>query len=151
MTEQAQRAAVVKEALSWVGTPYHHHARIKGAGVDCGMIICEVYERAGVIPHVEPGEYVRDWHLHRDEPVYLHTLERYAARIEDPAYGPQPGDVSLFKYGRHPAHSGIVTQWPRILHAYADVGSVVEDDAEANADLASRFVGIWSFWPRVGV
>lgn len=33
-----QRAAVAQEALAWLGTPYHHHARIKGVGVDCAQI-----------------------------------------------------------------------------------------------------------------
>ena len=33
--ELAQRLAVVAEAESWLGTPYHHEARIKGHGVDC--------------------------------------------------------------------------------------------------------------------
>ena len=32
------RAAVVKEAESWIGTPFHHAARVKGAGIDCLML-----------------------------------------------------------------------------------------------------------------
>ncbi len=37
----------VQEALTWLGTPYHHQGRIKGVGVDCGTLICEVYEKVG--------------------------------------------------------------------------------------------------------
>ena len=38
MTEAETRAAIVAEAMSWIGTPYHSHARIKGVGVDLSLI-----------------------------------------------------------------------------------------------------------------
>src|SRR4051794_18561064 len=60
------RACVVREAESWIGTPFHHAARVKGAGVDCLMLLAEIYEHAGIAPHIEPSFYVPDWHLHRD-------------------------------------------------------------------------------------
>jgi cell wall-associated NlpC family hydrolase len=146
LDEMLQREAVVEEALSWVGTPYHHHARVKGAGVDCGMILAAVYETAGVLPHVDPGEYVHDWFLHRDEPVYLQIVEKFAAKIEGPA---QPGDIAMYQYGRNPAHGTIVIKWPTIVHSYQRAGVVVCDDAVANQELAERFVGIWSPWAKV--
>jgi cell wall-associated NlpC family hydrolase len=141
-----QREAVVEEALSWQRTPYAHHARVKGAGVDCGMILAAVYAAAGVLPEVDPGEYVYDWFMHRDEPVYLNTLEKYAAKIDTP---PQPGDIAMFQFGRNPAHGAIVIEWPVILHSYQPAGMVILDDAVANKDLAERFVGIWSPWAKV--
>ena len=33
----------VDEALTWLGTSYHHQGRVKGMGVDCGALVCEVY------------------------------------------------------------------------------------------------------------
>ena len=55
------REAVVTEAASWIGTPFHHAARVKGAGVDCLMLLAEVYERAGVTTeHINPPFYVPD-------------------------------------------------------------------------------------------
>jgi cell wall-associated NlpC family hydrolase len=145
LDEMLQREAVVEEARSWVGTPYHHHARIKGAGVDCGMILAEVYERAGVLPHVDPGEYVADWFLHQDEPVYLNIVEQFAAKIDGPA---QPGDIAMFQFGRNPAHGAIVVEWPAIIHSFKQAGMVILDDAVSNCDLADRFVGIWSPWAK---
>jgi cell wall-associated NlpC family hydrolase len=142
-----QREDVVTEALSWVRTPYAHHARVKGAGVDCGMILAAVYEAAGVLPHVDPGEYVHDWFLHRDEPVYLEIVEKFAAKIDGP---PQPGDIAMYQFGRNPAHGAIVIEWPVILHSYQPAGMVILDDAVANKDLAERFVGIWSPWAKKG-
>lgn len=55
----------VKEALTWLGTPYHHQGRVKGVGVDCGTLICEVYEKVGLMDHLDPrhihltGTYTR--------------------------------------------------------------------------------------------
>ena len=57
------RQAVIAAAVTWIGTPFHHAARVKGAGVDCLMLLAEVYERAGVAPRVEPPFYVPDWHM----------------------------------------------------------------------------------------
>ena len=37
------RNRVCRIARSWLGTPYHHMGRVKGAGVDCAMFPLEVY------------------------------------------------------------------------------------------------------------
>jgi hypothetical protein len=49
-----RRLAVVAETDGWIGTPFHHAARLKGIGVDWLMLLAEVYECAGVAAHVEP-------------------------------------------------------------------------------------------------
>lgn len=109
------RTVIVAEAMSWIGTPFHHAARIKGAGVDCLMLLAEVYERAGIVQRVEPPFYVPDWHLHRDAERYLEGLGNYAREI---ATAPQPGDIALFRFGRTYSHGAIVVEWPRLIHAY---------------------------------
>ena len=77
----AFRAAVVTEAKTWIGTPFHHAARVKGAGVDCLMLLAEVYERAGVTAgRINPPFYVPDWHLHRDAERYMEGLCATPAR-----------------------------------------------------------------------
>lgn len=119
------RASVVREAESWIGTPFHHAARVKGAGVDCLMLLAEVYERAGIVVRVEPPFYVPDWHLHRDAERYREGLLHYARAIEGP---PLPGDIALFRFGRTFSHGAIVTRWPRLIHAYWNIG-VVHGDA----------------------
>jgi NlpC/P60 family putative phage cell wall peptidase len=118
------RASVVKEAESWIGTPFHHAARVKGAGVDCLMLLAEVYQRAGVVAPIEPPFYVPDWHLHRDAERYLEGLTRHASEI--PA--PLPGDIALFRFGRTFSHGAIATAWPLLIHAYWNIG-VVHGDA----------------------
>jgi len=120
------RQAVVAEALTWIGTPFHHAARVKGAGVDCLMLLAEVYERAGVAPHVEPPFYVPGWHMHRDAERYMEGLLGYTREIEGP---PQPGDIALFKFGRVFSHGAVVVAWPRLIHAYWAIGVVWGDAA----------------------
>ena len=92
------RAAVVAEAGEWLGTPFHHQGRVKGAGVDCAMLLAEVYERCGLVRHVDPGYYPPDWHLHRDAERYLEKLMPYAHELAGP---PALGDVAVFRYGLH--------------------------------------------------
>ena len=125
MTElERKRASVVTEAVSWIGTPFHHAARVKGAGIDCLMLLAEVYERAGIAPHIDPPFYVPDWHLHRDAERYMEGLLEYAGPVETPL----PGDIALFRFGRTFSHGAIVTAWPRLIHAYWNIG-VVRGDA----------------------
>ena len=120
----ALREAVIAEALTWIGTPFHHAARVKNAGVDCLMLLAEVYERAGIAGHVEPPFYVPDWHLHRDAERYMEGLLAYARPIDGP---PLPGDIALFRFGRTFSHGAIVIQWPRLIHAYWAIGVVWGD------------------------
>jgi cell wall-associated NlpC family hydrolase len=124
------RAAVVAEAESWLGTPYHAAQRVKGpaGGVDCLTFVVEVFERAGLIPHYEIPYYPQDWHLHRDVERYLDGVLERAREIPGP---PQPGDIALFRFGRCFAHGGIVTAWPMLIHAWNGMGVVPVDATQA--------------------
>ena len=89
------------------------------------MLLAEVYERAGAAAPIEPPFYVPDWHLHRDAERYLEGLTHYTSEI--PGL-PLPGDIALFRFGRTFSHGAIVTEWPRLVHAYWNIG-VVHGDA----------------------
>ena len=125
----ARRLAVIEEAVGWLRTPYHHMARVKGVGGDCLTLLAEVYEKAGVIPHVEIPFYPPDWNLHRDAERYLEGVMRYACEVpaRDNPNPPQPGDIAVFKFGRCFAHGAIVLQWPRLIHAWHNAGVVYAD------------------------
>ena len=144
--EAEQRAAVVAEARSWIGTPYHNCADIKGVGVDCGMIIVRVFVDAGLLPPFDPRPYPSDWHLHRDEERYLGFVIDRAREVEKP----QPGDVMLFRWGRSYAHGGIVTVLTplRVVHAYYPSRCVLEDEVARDAMLSDpvRKPRYFSFW-----
>ena len=76
-----RRAAVIAEARAWWRTPYHHMGRSRGVGVDCLTLLAEVYEAAGVIPHIDIPFYPPDWNLHRSEERYMRGLLEYAREI----------------------------------------------------------------------
>ena len=111
-----QRAAVCFEAKTWIGTPYHHHGRIKGVGVDCGQLLCAVYENVKLVPHIELGNYATDWHLHRSEEVYLQWLARFCQRTDTP----QPGDIEVYRFGRTYSHGTIIVEGNLRVHAYVN-------------------------------
>jgi cell wall-associated NlpC family hydrolase len=135
------RAAIVDEALSWQGTPFHHRAMVKGAGVDCAHLLKAVYATAGIALDLDMPEYAQDWNLHHDEPRFLAIVAQYADPVPAGEV-PQPGDVAMFRYGRHAAHGAIVTAWPVVVHAWRDAGKVVTTEAD-NGPLAARFAGAW--------
>ena len=122
-TVEQLRGTIIREAESWIGTPFHHAGRVKGAGVDCLMLLAEVYERAGLSGHVEPPFYVPDWHLHQGAERYMEGLLGYARAVK----APEPGDIALFRFGRTFSHGAIVTGWPRLIHAYWNIGVVWGD------------------------
>ena len=109
------RLAIVREAKEWLGTPWHHEARVKGSGVDCGMFILEIGERVGAIPHVDPPHYSMDFMLHNEKEWYLETVLQYCVELEGPPY--LPGDIILFRHGRTYSHGAIVIDYPKIIHA----------------------------------
>lgn len=145
MMDVAQRAAVVAEALTWINTPYHHHARVKGVGVDCAQLLCAVYEACGLVPHIDPGNYAHDWHLHRGEEVFIKWLEKVGAREVRAPLRSALGDVALFKYGRAYSHGSIVVDLHSgfgVVHAY--VGRGVIQTRLDEEPLQGRQVSYWS-------
>ena len=138
MTPEKQ-AEIVAEAKTWLQTPYHHHGDVKGAGVDCAMILVRVYHACGLIPEIDPRPYPPDWHLHRDAERYLGWVEQYA----DPVETPEAGDIAMFQFGRCVAHAAIVIEWPLVLHAYMQQREVVLSDVSTNSDFSDRLRGFY--------
>ncbi len=146
--EAAQRATIVAEARSWIGTPYHNCADIKGVGVDCGMLLVRVFVDSGLCPPFEPRPYPADWHLHRSEERYLGFVFDHACEVEAPA----PGDVVVFRFGRCYSHGGIVTNAKplTIVHAYMPARRVVEEDVGRSGPLSdpARKPRFFNFWAK---
>jgi cell wall-associated NlpC family hydrolase len=160
--EAAQRAAIVREARSWIGTPYHNCADVKGrnGGVDCGMLLVRVFVDTGLVAPFDPRPYPPDWHLHRAEEKYLgfvfdRTREVYFLPPPEGGRvwvrGVKPGDVAVFRFGRCYSHGGVVTAAAplTIVHAYAPARCVVEGPIGQNPELADtrrarRFFSYWA-------
>lgn len=146
--EARERAAVCKEARTWVRTPYHHMGRVKGSGVDCATILAEVYPAAGVVlEKVQIDYYPLDWNLNRDAERYMGYITKYMHEITEPDV--KMGDVVLFKWGRTFAHGVIVLDpgWPSVIHADITIGRVVYAEADkgrlGQADRDKRYFSPW--------
>ena len=132
------RERFVEEALTWLGTRYHHAAMIKGAGVDCIMLMVAAGRAAGKIPpDFDPRPYDQYWYMHRDEEKYLNGIIGYCVRT----IAPQRGDIVLYKFGRTVSHGAIYLDDTRILHAHAPDKQVCISDSR---DLEHRFHSYWS-------
>jgi cell wall-associated NlpC family hydrolase len=151
-SSQELRARIVAIAREWIGTPHHHMARVKGAGVDCAMFPLEVYREAGVIGEIEIPFYPPDWMLHRSEEIFLGIVERYARELNAPAAplptargSVQAGDFVIYRFGRCFSHGAIVTEWPTVIHAVNGPG-VILSDGEREGVLVGRAKRFFSLW-----
>jgi cell wall-associated NlpC family hydrolase len=119
------RDDIVAQARTWLGTHWHHNARVKGAGVDCGQFIIAAYIDAGLVADFATGQYPADWMLHQSDERFLGWVTMYLDEVK----APLPGDVAVWKYGMCYSHGAIVLDWPQIIHSYRREGGVVVGDA----------------------
>lgn len=141
--EAGARLRVIEEAASWLGTPYHTNGDVKGAGVDCGMILIRVYSDAGVIEAFDPRPYPAQWSFTQRTERYLDLIQGFAAEVEVPL----PADVALFQVGHCWGHGAIVTSWPMLIHANPP-GECREDNWRNNLSLRSRRPRFFSKWAK---
>lgn len=144
------REAMVLEAMSWIGTPYVHGARVKGAGCDCATLIAECLIAAGFAMREDLGVYSQDWFHHSEKHGnrYLVALRRHVTeKMESVASRnckASPGDVVLVKAAGSKVwnHGGIITEWPMVVHAIAPM--VEEIDAARHPMWAYQEIAIFT-------
>ena len=126
-----QRQQAIVEALTWLKTPFQMNGAIKGEAIDCGHFLAEVYRSVGIdVPEVTE-QFRVDWHLHERRERLLNIVLPYTQMVEVP----EPGDIVMFKVARVYAHSGIVIEWPKIIHAMWSAGVEycnVDQDGDLN-------------------
>jgi cell wall-associated NlpC family hydrolase len=142
----AERAQVVREALSWLDTPFMWRQSARGLGCDCLTLLLAVYSTVEPTMPATPmgADYSPQEHLHRGE-------ERYAQMVLQPWFDwlgitwPCPGDVVAFALGRRQvAHVGIcIDDDGRFVSALATAGRV-EVHSLREPFFARRYTGAWS-------
>jgi NlpC/P60 family putative phage cell wall peptidase len=142
--EQEQRAAVIAEARSWMGTPWRHRANVKGQAVDCAMLMRECFVRTGVLAPFEVPPYPKSWFMHRQEEWLLEWVLKLGGR-ELPLEKATPGDLLMYKYGHCYGHLGLLVAPQRIIHAYARNGQVIETET-FDTELAKRGPRAFTMW-----
>ena len=117
---------IIAEAETWLGTPYHVNAAVKGVGADCGRWIAAVYRKAGVLEFEPTEHWPGDWYFHAREERYLDLLTKLMEEVSSP----EPGGVALFKVGKLFAHAALIVEWPGLIHVWR-VNEVIQ---KARAD-----------------
>lgn len=136
-----RRAAIAAAARSWIGTPYHHGASLKGVGCDCLGLLRGVW-REVVGPEPErPPPYAPDWAEAAGQDRLLAAALRHLRSV-DPAGPWRAGDVVLFRWRAFlPAkHCAVLTGPIGMVHAHE--GAAVTEVALApwwSRHVAGRF------------
>lgn len=136
---------IVKQARTWLGTPFHHQARLKKKGCDCLGLIVGVVDELGLKD--KTGKLLAGY----DEITYskLPNGEHLIAKLQSvlkeiPKAKAKPGDLGLFKIGDNPQHLAILTDYEGeigMIHCEARTRKVVEHrlDNEWNERLIKVF------------
>lgn len=126
ITAIADPDRVIATAVSWLGTPYHDQASLKGVGCDCLGLARGVWrEVVGPEPFPIPP-YSRDWGETGSREVLAEGARRMM--VEVPASNAPPGALLLFRMrpGAIAKHAGILTELDTFLHAYERLGVIEE-------------------------
>ena len=82
------RAHIIAQAREWLGTPFHHQARVKGVGADCAGLVIGVARALDIVgPDFDVAAYPRT----PDGTTLIRLLDQHMTRIALAAM--QGGDV----------------------------------------------------------
>ena len=120
MTEDAAHAMssrIVREARSWIGTPYRHQGALKHAGADCLGLIRGVYRAVYASDPETPPAYSANWAEASGDEAMAAAARRHLIAIGLDEL--RPGDVALFRWrAGHPAkHAAIIVSPATMVHA----------------------------------
>lgn len=138
--------AVIAEARTWLGTPFHHQASLKGVGCDCAGLIRGVGHACGILPG-----YRERWRRHGNygrlpNPRRMEAALRAFMR-EVPKEQMRLADVLWMQWRRDlPMHLGIVAERDgrqTLIHALSDIGRVVEHGL--TVEWRARIHSVWRY------
>jgi NlpC/P60 family putative phage cell wall peptidase len=122
----ADPAFVIATARSWLGTPYHDQASLRGVGCDCLGLARGVWRAVvGDEPFLIPP-YSRDWGETGPREVLAEGARAMMSEIVSTDVS--PGALVLFRMAPRAIakHVGILTAPDRFIHAYERLGVVEE-------------------------
>lgn len=142
---RAPRPEIVSAARSWLGTPYRHQARCRGAGCDCLGLVLGVWETCiGTLPAAPPA-YTADWSEASGQERLWDAARRHLVAV--PLLEAMPGDVLLFRMrggavAKHLGVQGAVGPDATFIHAYSGHGVV---ESRLTLPWARRVVARFAF------
>jgi cell wall-associated NlpC family hydrolase len=123
-------AQIFAVSRTWLGTPFHAHAGIRGAGVDCVHLCAAIYIECGALEVFNPPKYALDGGQHASRSLVTDWVEKcdrfapvtpYQSALRDQL---QVGDLLCFQVGRQAWHVGLLVKKTFFVHAFAGVGVV---------------------------
>jgi len=117
-----RRSDVVAAARSWIDTPFHWQASVKGVGADCRGLISGVARDLG-LPEAD-SFYARTANYDKVDTALLKVGLR---ALFDQVGEARPGDVLLLKIRGKAQHLAIYVGDGRMIHTYGNnIGRVIE-------------------------
>ena len=113
----SERTRAVEIVRSWIGTPYHHQASVKGIGTDCLGLVRGVWRELYGFDTEVPPAYSRDWAEASGIETMLEAASRHLIAVDPRLIG--AGDVVVFriKAGMVAKHAGVMTSATEMIHA----------------------------------
>jgi NlpC/P60 family putative phage cell wall peptidase len=139
--------AIIQEARSWIDTPFHHQAAVKGVGCDCAGLVRGVGEACGVL-HIPPERWAAGYanYSRIPNPARMERVLRTFLLPVDLA-DVRIGDVLWLQWRRNlPMHLGLLCarkSRAMLLHALSDYRRVVEHGL--TAEWRARIASAWRY------
>ena len=114
--EEQKRLKIIKTAREWLGTPWQHHVKLKGVGVDCVHFLIAVADECE-IKYQKPENY---YHLNDGDSMIKELLKNLK-----PTEKNKLGNIACFRFSGIPHHVGILTEIG-LIHASFVHKKVVE-------------------------
>ncbi len=134
-----RRDDVIREARSWLYTPYLHQGRTR-IGIDCAGLVIVVGKALGLVDY-DTTNYQRRTHGQS----FLHHFRANMDKV--PVADVRPGDVMLFRDAAYACHSSIVGELGgalTLIHAHLLRRMVLEERLD-QGDWLDRRVACFSY------
>ena len=121
---------IVAHARGWLGTPFHHQARLKHVGCDCLGLIVGVVDTLGLEDANGKKLAAYDEVTYSREPDGAYLTAKLTGLLDEvPAAEARAGDLALFRIRENPQHLAILTDYEGglgMIHSFAPSRRVVE-------------------------
>jgi NlpC/P60 family putative phage cell wall peptidase len=138
------RSDLIREARSWLGTPWRDSGAIKGVGCNCLGFLIGVARNCGLSDLGDLYKPYEGFAMPPDPLAMVRGIREHMVKIKIA----RPGDVLLFDLGAGPRHVALLTEPGMIIHAHQTKGKVVE---QGLAGLQRQTWGGGSNWYPRGV
>ena len=103
---------LITTATSWMDTPWRHHQKCQGAGVDCVNLLMAIADTHGI----EYGSISNYRRRPVNNELVIHLLKYFQPKS---LFNLLPGDILLFLIEQIPHHVGIYAGSSLFIHADA--------------------------------